>query len=117
MCTAGLPIFLRPETSRLYPALVRIIISAIFLISDEIDKIDVSMQSKTYGPSITPVNIIPNRLGNLHFWHNQPKIIPSIKINAILNNIIISPFHAEKLTTSAFTYSQKSSAFISGFSI
>ena len=55
-----------------------------------------SIRFKTYGPNIIPVISIPNKLGNLHFWHNHPKIMPKLKINATLNNIKKSPFYAEK---------------------
>ena len=65
------------------------IISAIFLISDDIDRIDGSIRSDTYGPSKIPVSSIPRRLGSLHFWQIRPDAMPIIRISAILNNINI----------------------------
>ena len=45
--TAGLPIFFNPEISRLKPARVKIIIKAIFLISDEIPSSESSNNPNT----------------------------------------------------------------------
>ena len=85
--TAGLPIFLSPERSRPRPALVRMIISAIFRSSAEIPRILSSNRFSTYGPSIIPVIIIPSKLGSLIFLQIQPIDIPTSKIKAILSNI------------------------------
>ena len=56
-------------------------------ISDDIDKIDASIRSSTYGPSKIPVASIPSRLGSFIFLHIHPNVMPTIKISAILNNI------------------------------
>ena len=88
--TAGLPIFLSPERSRPRPALVRIMISAIFRSSAEIPRILSSNRFSTYGPSVMPVIIIPSRLGSLIFLQIQPIDIPTSRIKAILNNMLIS---------------------------
>ena len=61
--TAGRPTFFRSLRSNDNPALIKIIIRAILLRSDEIFKIEASITSNTYGPSTIPVTIIPNKLG------------------------------------------------------
>ena len=90
--TAGLPIFFRPDRSSPSPALVRIMISAIFRSSDDIPRILLSNRFNTYGPRITPVANIPNKLGSLHFWQSHPMDIPTIRINAILNSMNFPPY-------------------------
>ena len=44
---AGLPIFFKPDASRLRPALVRIMISAIFLSSEDIERMLTSIRFNT----------------------------------------------------------------------
>ena len=114
--TAGLPIFFNPDISSPRPALVRIMINAIFRRSADMPRILPSNRFKPYGPRTIPVINIPSRLGNLIFWQSHPMNIPKIRINAILNNIKFLLYTQKKLTLSALIYSQKSSAFISGLS-
>ena len=77
-----------PVKSRPRPALVSIIISAIFLSSDEIVSILSSIRFNTKGPRIMPVKSIPIRLGSLNLLNAHPIAIPTRKISEILNNII-----------------------------
>ena len=95
--TAGLPIFFKPDKSRLSPALVKIIIRAIFLSSAEMPSILASIRFRTYGPSSMPVISMPSRLGSLIFRHSQPRDIPTIKISATLNNIQFPPYFWQTL--------------------
>ena len=85
---AGLPSFLKADKSSPKPALVSIIIRAIFLKSADMAKILGSNRFKTQGPSIMPVINIPSKLGSFSFWQIYPNDIPTIRINEILNNII-----------------------------
>lgn len=76
---------------------------AIFLISDDMARIDPSIRSSTYGPSKIPAANIPSKLGNLHFLQIQPSVMPTSRISAILSNIKHPPrLHNKKLTLSAF---------------
>ena len=85
--TAGLPIFLSPVRSSPSPARVRMMISAIFLSSEEMERILSSKRFSTYGPNTIPVSSIPKRLGSFTFRHIHPIAIPTTRINAMLNNI------------------------------
>ena len=80
MNMAGRPTFLKSLRSKDKPALIRIIINAILLKSDDIFKIELSIRFNTYGPKIIPVKIIPSRLGNFSFLQIQPVNIPNNNI-------------------------------------
>lgn len=62
----------KPDKSNPNPALVRIIIRAIFRNSDDIPKILPSIRLRTYGPRTIPVSNIPSKLGSFIFWHIHP---------------------------------------------
>ena len=87
--TADLPIFFIPDKSNPSPALVKIIMSAIFLSSVDTPRILPSKRLRTYGPNTMPVANIPSNPGNLHFWQIHPIDIPKSKISEILNHIKI----------------------------
>ena len=78
---AGRPAFFKSFKSRDNPALSRIIISASFLNSDEIESIDGSRKSRTYGPNTIPVTSIPIIRGILSFWQIAPIASPTKKIS------------------------------------
>ena len=65
--TAGRPTFFKSDTFNDNPALIRMIISAICLRSDEMLSMDGSRRFKRYGPSTMPVTNMPMILGNLMF--------------------------------------------------
>ena len=85
--TAGLPIFFSPDRSSPRPALVRIMIRAIFRNSDDMPRILSSNKSSMYGPRTIPVTSNPSKPGSFIFRHIQLMDIPTSKINEILNNI------------------------------
>ena len=57
----------------------------------EIDKIDESRKSSTYGPSIIPVTSIPIMRGSFNFWHIAAIQSPTKKISANDVNIFFPP--------------------------
>ncbi|MPM76779.1 hypothetical protein SDC9_123778 [bioreactor metagenome] len=85
--TAGLPTFFRSLRSKAMPARMRITISAIFLRSAEMLRIDGSIRFSTCGPSRTPDSIMPSRGGSFSFCITPPRARPQNKISARLNNI------------------------------
>ncbi len=91
--TAGLPACFRSEIFSDRPALVRIIISAIWRKSAEIFKIEESIRFSAWGLNTIPVRIIPKSPGSLAFVNRLPKRSPSNKINAILVNMKNSSFY------------------------
>lgn len=86
---AGLPSFLKADKSSPKPALVKMMIRAIFLRSPDIAKILGSNRFKTQGPSIIPVSNMPIRLGSFSFWQIYPRDIPNNNINDMLNNMYV----------------------------
>ena len=65
--TAGRPVFLSPDISSPSPARIKIMMSAIFLNSDEMFNIFSSRRFNTYGPRTIPVRSIPRSPGNFNF--------------------------------------------------
>ena len=63
--TAERPDFFRSLRSRDSPALISMMISAIFLRSADMDNMDGSRKSSTYGPRTIPVASIPMMRGSL----------------------------------------------------
>ena len=85
--TAGLPTFFRTEISSVNPALIRIIIRAIFLISADMLKTEASIKFSVYGPRTTPAAIIPTRGGRCILAQHFPDKSQINKISEILNSI------------------------------
>ena len=95
---AGRPTFFRSSRFKDSPAFNNIMINAICLRSADIDKIDGSNKSNTYGPSTIPVINIPIMRGNLILWQIAAIDNPTKKIKASDVNINKSSFNnAEKL--------------------
>ena len=90
--TAGLPAFLRSLKSSESPAFISMIISAILRSSEDMDNIDGSSISRTYGPSTIPVASIPIIRGSLSLWHIAPIASPTRKINDSDVNIFFPPY-------------------------
>jgi hypothetical protein len=85
--------------------------SAIFLISEDIERTEWSIMFKTYGPNTIPVISIPINPGSFTRLHIKLRTRPKSIIIATLNNIIYPPKDAEKADTFCVDNSQKSSAF------
>ena len=90
---AGLPTFFKSFKFNDKPALSKMIINAILRSSAEIDKIDESRKSSTYGPSTIPVTSIPIMRGSFNFWHIAAIQSPTKKISANDVNIFFSSFN------------------------
>ena len=99
--TAGLPTFFKSDKSSDNPALIRMIISAIWRNSEEIPSIDGSSRSSTYGPVMIPTASIPIIRGSLSCCTIAETERPTRKTIASDNNIIFPPDITKKLTTSA----------------
>lgn len=86
------------------PALIRIMIRAIFRRSADIERIDGSRKSRTYGPRTIPVTSIPMILGSFNFWQIAPMTSPTRKISdkdvsiiSLLKNVVNAFMNAKKL--------------------
>ena len=90
------PAFFRSFKSSDRPALIRIMIRAIFRRSADIERIDGSRKSRTYGPRTIPVTSIPMILESFSFWQIAPMTSPTRKISdkdvsiiSLLKNVVI----------------------------
>ena len=106
--TAGRPTFLRSDKSSDSPALIRMIISAIFRSSAEIPRICGSSRSRTNGPSRIPATIMPTIRGRRIFSQIAASDSPARRMSD-RDVGIKSSLNAEKPTPSAQKM-QKSSA-------
>ena len=89
------PAFFRSFKSSDRPALIRIMIRAIFRRSADIERIDGLRKSRTYGPRTIPVRSIPMILGSFSFWQIAPMTSPTRKISdkdvsiiSLLKNVV-----------------------------
>lgn len=71
-------------------------INAIFRRSAEIDRMEGSRKSNTYGPNTMPVMSIPMILGSFSLWQIAPIASPTRKISANDVNIFFPPFCTKK---------------------
>ena len=95
--TAGRPTFFRSARFRESPAFSRIMISAIWRSSDEIERMEESSTFSTYGPSRIPVISIPIIRGSFSLWQIAASERPIRKIKASeVNIVIISSFIRRK---------------------
>lgn len=101
------PAFFKSFKSSDRPALIRIIIRAIFRRSADIERIDGSRKSRTYGPRTIPVRSIPMILGSFSFWQIAPMTSPTRKISdkdvsiiSLLKNIVNAFMNAKKADAS-----------------
>ena len=101
------PAFFRSFKSSDRPALIRIMIRAIFRRSADIERIDGSRKSRTYGPRTIPVTSIPMILGSFNFWQIAPMTSPTRKISdkdvsiiSLLKNIVNAFMNAKKADAS-----------------
>ena len=98
--TAGRPIFFKSSMSSDNPARVKIITSAIVLISDEISSIFLSIRFIANGPRVIPTIKNANIGGNFIFLKNFPNNKDKIIIIAILFNIKFLLYIIKKLMRS-----------------
>ena len=101
------PAFFKSFKSSDRPALIRIMIRAIFRRSADIERIDGSRKSRTYGPRTIPVRSIPMILGSFSFWQIAPMTSPTRKISdkdvsiiSLLKNVVNAFMNAKKADAS-----------------
>ena len=101
--TADRPTLRRSPMSRLRPARVRIMMSAILRRSAEIASRLSSSNPSAYGPKAMPTSSIPNSGGKRNRLKTSPASNPPRKTSAKLHNILLfSSLHRQKeLTTPA----------------
>ena len=94
--TAGRPTFFRSDRSSDRPALIKMMMSAIWRNSDEIDRMESSSQFSTYGPIKMPVSSMPMMRGRPIRLHSAAAAKPSRNTSASDVNIVFPPRNAEK---------------------
>ena len=101
------PAFFRSFKSSDRPALIRIMMRAIFLRSADIERIDGARKSSTYGPRTIPVISMPMIRGSFNFWQIAPMTSPTrnmsdkdVSIISLLKNIVNAFMNAKKADAS-----------------
>src|SRR5699024_6140140 len=86
---AGLPTFFKSDKYRVSQTLIRKIIMAICLRSEEMERMELSRRLSRYGPRRIPVKSIPMILGRCSLWQTPAINSPARKMKASEVNIWI----------------------------